>query len=576
MPTTRWRLAPCGALIALAVLAHANGVTGPFLADDHAFVVGNPAVADPTLLLDGERIDALPVLPDLRNSIRSRPFAYLTFALNHRLGGEAPLGYHLVNVAVHAVNGVLVYLLAAGLLALSRRRAPGGAPGAAEAGPDWAALAVAALFVVHPLQTNAVAYVTQRFTSLVALLYLASVVAYLAGRRASTPRAAAGWLAASLLACAVAMKTKETAFTIPAALTLAELVFLEGPWRRRLATLVPFYATMVIIPATLWSAADPAGGVLDRAADVSALMNLDDTPRLVYLLTQPRVVVTYLRLLVLPAGLNFDRDFPVSTSLLEPAVLASLALLVALLSLGVHLLARARRSGPAGPYLRVAGFGVLWFFGTLSVTSSIIPINDVINEYRVYLPSVGFLLLAVHGTRGALEAWPRGRALLLGRGGAAALAGLIGALALATVARNEVWRDPALFWEDVVRKSPDNVRAAGMLSEVYLHRGMPEAAIEAQEAMIRRRPELGRPRFFLGSLYLRLGRLPEAVAELERARAVRDDKGEIHLALAQAYLGLGRLDDARAAVAALERLEPWTPELPGLRAQVAAGAELAP
>ncbi len=569
MPITSWRVAPVGALIALAALVYANGVTGPFLADDHGFVIGNPAVEDPSLLLDGARIEALPVLPDLRHSLKSRTFAYLTFALNHRLGGEAPMGYHLVNVAIHAAAGVLVYLLAGSLLALARRRASGAPPGPAGAGLDPAALAVAALFVVHPLQTSAVTYITQRFTSLVALLYVASVVAYLAGRVAATRRAAAGWLGASLLACVVAMKTKETAFTLPAALTLAEVVFLEGPWRRRLATLVPFYATMAIIPATLWSAAPAEGGVLDQAAGVSALMNLDDTPRLVYLLTQPRVVVTYLRLLLLPVDLNFDRDFPVSTSLLEPAVLASLALLAALLALGFHLLARARRPGPAGPHLRVAGFGVLWFFGTLSMTSSVIPINDVINEYRVYLPSVGFLLFAVHGALGAAEAWPRGRALLLGRAGGVALAGLVGALALATVARNEVWRDDVRFWEDVVRKSPDNVRAAGRLSEVYLRHGQFDAAIGTQEAMVRRRPGLGRPRYFLGKVYLSLGRLPEAVAELERARAVRDDKGEIHLALAWAYLGLGRRDEARAAVEVLERLEPWAPELPELRARLA-------
>lgn len=594
MPIPTKRSAHLGALVALAVAVHAGVVTGPFLADDHGFVLGNPAVEDPSLLLDGARLEALPLHPDLRTSIRARAFAYLTFALNHRVGGADPRGYHLVNVAVHAANGVLVYLLAAALLALARRRAAGEAGGATGAGAgggggapgrhaapgpgpwaggDGTALAVAALFLVHPLQTNAVAYVTQRFTSLATLLYLAGAVAYLAGRRAASRRAAAGWLAASLIACVVAMKTKEIAFTLPAVLVLLELLFLEGPWRGRVLRLLPFVATMAIIPATLWSAAPAGEGLLDRAAGVSALMNLEGTPRLVYLLTQFRVVVTYLRLLVLPVGLNFDRDFPVSTSLLEPAVLAALALLAALLGLGLHLLARSRRPGPAAPSLRVAGFGVLWFFGTLSMTSSVIPINDVINEYRVYLPSVGFLLLAVHGGRAALEAWPRGRALLHGRAGAAALAGLVATLALATVARNEVWRDAVVFWQDVVRKSPGNARAVGRLSEVYLARDMPDSAVETLQAMIRRRPDLGRPRYFLGAAYLRLGRLDEAVAELERARAVRADKGEIHRSLAWAYLGLGRLDEARAAAAALSGLEPWSPDLPALRAALASRGE---
>lgn len=564
------------ARLALLVLAtgvvYASGLSAPFVHDDLPTIVDNPVTTDVGLLADPDRLDRVIGIPDLRNSIKARTFVYLTFALNHSLLGPGPDAFRIVNIAIHAVNACLVYLLAAQLLALARRRGSSSAavePPGARAG--WMALAVALLFAVHPINASAVTYVTQRFTSLATLLYLLAIVAYLRGRAAPSVRGAAPYLVASLLATALAMDTKEIAFTLPVTLTLVEATFLAGPWRRRALRLAPFYATMLIIPVTLWSSVAADVGVAQHAIQVTDLMNLDHLPRASYLLTQFPVLVTYLRLLLVPVGLNFDHDFPVFHSLLDPPVVASCCALAMLLALGVQLLAWAGRGGsPFHANHRIGAFGILFFFLTISMSSSVIPINDVINEYRVYLPSVGLYLLLVSGADTALRRAfppPEGPGV---RGGIALTAAVaLCLLAGATIARNHTWRSGLTFWEDAGRKSPGKLRVARQLATEYLTGGMPGAAVDTLQTLIRLNPDLGRPHFFLGEVYLVTGRIDDAIAEFKRAMAVRSDVAEIHLGLARAYLAQGRRALAADALDAVERLEPGSADLAPLRARLA-------
>lgn len=577
MATSLHTTAPRLALLALVSCAvYANGVPAPFVADDLPTIVYNPAVADPALLADTERLDGLMGSADLRNSIKARTFAYLTFALDHRLHGPDPAGYRLGNILIHAVNACLVYLLAASLLARARRHGAEAPPQEAlQARDGRLALLVALLFAVHPVNVTAVTYLTQRFTSLAALLYLLSLLAYLRGRAAASARAGAPWLVVALLATTLAMDTQETAFTLPAALTVIELMFFGGSRRRRALLLAPFYATMLIIPWTLWSSVPDAGGLLGRIARGTDLMNLDGIPRASYLFTQFRVIVTYLRMLLLPVGLSFDHDFPISHEFLAAPVLASAALLALFLALGVHLLVRAGRDGePRRATLRVAAFGVFFFLLALAMSSSVIPINDVINEYRVYLPSVGFYLVLVVGADALLRAASPGprlrRAVALG------CALVVCLLAGATVARNRVWLDGLTFWQDTGRTSPGKVRVAASLAEAYLSRGMPGAALDTLRTLARLNPRLGKPHFLMGQVLMGMGRVDDAVAEFERARAIRSDVAEVHAGLASAYLAQGRLDLAADALDALERLEPWSPALGALRARLAPGPGGAP
>ena len=173
-----------------------------------------------------------------------------------------------------------------------------------------------------------------------------------------------------------------------------------------------------------------------------------------YLATECRVIVTYLRLLVFPIGQHLDYDYPLYNTFLNPAVLLSGALLCSLLVAAIYSQYLSRKIDDERSVLKcVIAFGIFWFFITISIESSVIPIVDVIFEHRMYLPSAGLFMAAAAcvslygGTNPRIPGWPRTWIVA----GAAAVLVLLAGL---TVARNQVWRNEVSFWEDNARKSP--------------------------------------------------------------------------------------------------------------------------
>jgi Flp pilus assembly protein TadD len=409
-----------------------------------------------------------------------------------------------------------------------------------------------------------VTYVVQRFTSLATLLYLLAVVLYARWRLAREEGRARGLAGAALYAgvlasALLAMKTKEIAITLPAAIALYEVAFFDGPWRRRLAALAPIMATVVVIPLAMVSLHKPVAEILADASEATVVQT--STPRQDYLATQLVVPVRYLRLLVLPVGQNLDYDFPVYRSFLAPAVAGSALLLSALAAAGAFAwggpFARwSRRS--RDPATRLAGFGVAWFFVASSVESSVIPIADVIFEHRMYLPSVGLFTAAA--TAGALAArrlspsrWP---AALVAAGAAASAI-----LAVATWNRNEVWATNLSLWTDVVAKSPGKSRAQDNLGLAYAHLDRtPEAAARFQEAVRLDRTNI-RALNNLGVALAKLGHLPESKEALEAALALAPTHAESLYNLGRLYLMYeGRFAEAATLFQAAIRQRPDYPE----------------
>ena len=522
---------PAALVVAVAAACYANTLHAAFQFDDYLHVVNDPALRD----LGAAFASAWRT---------NRGVATLTFALDYACHGLALPGWHLVNLVVHALNGLLV-------LALGLRLAA--AAGPAERPPSPApAVTAALLFVAHPVQTEAVTYVVQRQASLATLFYLLALWLYAEGRRLPRGRLArAAWFGA-LAATLLALRTKEIAFTLPLALCLYEWLFGAGRARRRLALLAPFLATLAVVPLTiLHEQGAPAGGVLgavDAAARVQSAL-----PRWLYLATELRVMVTYLRLLVFPAGQNLDYDYPLQGSLRSPAALASALLLAGLAVLALWMLRRARRPGQEP--LRVAGFGLLFFFLASSVESSVIPIYDVILEHRLYLPSAGIALAAGALAGMAWErlprcpAWPR-------RAAAGALAALVAALSLATHARNEVWRDGVSLWSDVVAKSPRKSRPHEMLGEALEDRGDLPAAVAEWRVAVALDPDNSNALNQLGAAALLANDLPAARAWLERAVAADGRNAEAHYNLALALARAGERRRAADEYRAFARLAP--------------------
>jgi tetratricopeptide (TPR) repeat protein len=565
-------------LILLAgIIVYANTFGVPFVLDDHLVLTDNDIIKNLGYFLTSSAG---------YESSPTRFIGYLTFALNYHFGGLDVTGYHVVNLFIHLMSALLVYALLRLTFQTPYFQVQTSSPrisvhpqSSAESYADtpnpsfltpygFIPLFGALFFVVHPVQTQAVTYVVQRLASLATLFYLLSVVLYIkarlemkeSGGRSKelgvrrqksekkrqdskekklssllTPHSLLYYVG-SFLAAVLAMKTKEIAFTLPLAIVLYEVFFFRGPWKRRLLYLLPMLLTLPIVPVSVFA----TNGQLRAQSNIS---------RLDYLFTQFRVIVTYLRLLVLPVNQNLDYDYPVYTTFFTIPVFLSFLLLILILALAVYLFFISRpasgsqQSSPGGdgPAIRIISFGILWFFLTLSVESSLIPIKDVIFEHRLYLPSVGaaaalttaFLLLGKKVTRSA-----KSRLLVLG---AAVLVLLLG---FATYQRNHVWGNSMRLWEDVLAKSPNKARPHNDLAVALMGEGRVWEAIPLLRRALEIEPSYYFANYNLGRSYVLIGQSAAAIPLLQRTIKLKPDHDPAYNELGAALIMEGRYNDA--------------------------------
>lgn len=512
-------------------------LNAPFIFDDFGCVKENPVIRNFILYLDFDNVRALNLAPDLKNSFALRPVVYLTFFLNYLCGGVQEFGYHLVNTAIHLLNALLVYRL----VTVTLQRAPNRESGDESFPlPRLLPLLVALLFVAHPLQTQAVTYITQRFASLAALLYLLALVLYVGARTAKTSRSRWSCYGGALAVTLLAMKTKEIAFTLPIIMLLYDFFFLDGTLKSRCRAILPFLLTMAIIPATLiWLTQTNSAGVSPQGLNQSLdLVNFSKVSRWDYLMTQFGVITTYLRMLILPVGQNLDHDYRMAQSFFELKIVGSFFLLLFLCGGAVLLGIRSCREGKRCEE-RLVAFGILWFFITLAVESSIIPIDDLLVEHRLYLPSFGiFLALAVAATaavgNGLLPRWA-----FIG-----AVVSAVVLLSALTVARNYLYKDDIRMLEDVIAKSPDKPRARSILGTAFLDGGRFDEAIVELGKAVQLQPDNVNALGNLGCAHFAKGQFDEAMRCFQRTIEIAPDNYHAHASLGVSYFNKGRLADA--------------------------------
>ena len=522
------RAAPIAGVVLLALFAYGNSLSGPLVFDDLRNIRDNAAIRDLSTFLGPVGYRLYP----------NRFVGYLTFALNHAVGGNRPAGYHAVNLAIHLANALLVYalaMLATAAPALSRSRAaPLRRP---------LAFTAAALFATHPLGTQAVTYVVQRLTSLATMFYLASAVLYLSWRlrREESGRGGAlrylGVLALSLLA----VRTKEIAFTLPLALVLLEWTLFPGGGFRRLLPVVPVGLVALLIPLTLVDFSAAGAATAGSAEGITRLKT--DLGRLDYLRTQAVVVVEYLRLLAWPSGQSLDHDVAVQRSL-APRVLAGAGFLSGLAILAVALSRRAAPGAgrrPLDPAWRLVSLGLGWFLLTVLVESSVIPIVDLMYEHRAYLPSVGILLAF-----SALLALAAQRVAPAGAARVVTLAGLALALVLAslTLARNAVWQSEVALWADAASKAPAKMRPHLNLGSALVAARRLDEGVAALRRAVELDPSAAPARLALGTALHRTGRLAEAEASYREALRLAPGDPQARFNLAELLWSQGRRSEA--------------------------------
>lgn len=505
-------------LIALAIaLGYGHTLEVPFYFDDYLTIQTNPAV---------KRFD----LASLWRTEPLRFLGYLSLALDYRLHGLKVAGYHLTNLFLHYLTALAVWQWVRELLKT---------PGRWEAQGKGLPLVAALLFAVHPLQTQAVTYISQRFAVLAALFYVTALICYLRLRLADTLKARWMWGGGLVFAAGAALFSKQNAATLPLAILLVEIVFFPNsrfaPWLRRGALLGLGVGVGLLASASYWPWAPL------KALDL-ATRETDWFGRLDYLAAQVKILWWYLRLFFWPVGLRLDYAAHQVPAWTEPWVILAAAGHLALLSLALWGLRRV-------PLL---AFG-LWFYYTAHlVESSLIPIRDLIFEHRTYLPNAGltiacaFALLVVLPNLVPRAAW-------LGPGVVAL--GLVG-LGWQTWQRNQLWRDPIRFWEDNVRLEPQALRPKLELAREYFDRGKVQEALALGRQIAATTPwppKSPLPQSVavnLAAAYLVAGNYDlalQVVEEMLTRPLLPQIKKRLFWVQGQAYLAQQRLEEAEAA-----------------------------
>ena len=352
-----------GLLVAVGALVYWNGLSGPFTFDDGPAVVFNDQIRRLWPLSDV----LSPMRPD--QPIAGRPIVSLSFAINYALGGLSPRGYHLGNIAVHVLCGVLLFASVRRTLV-----APRLAPRFAEGTATNVAFVGALIWMVHPLQTETVDYVSARTESMMSLFYLLTMYASI---RAHGSRRSAIWLVLSVLCCAMGMGCKEAMATAPLMVLLYDRTFVFASLKEALRDRGLFYlglaATWLGLAALLWFG--------PRAATIGFSTTV--TPW-TYLLNQSVLIARYLRLAFWPRLLVFDYGTPQPLTLVQAA--PSGAVIVGLLLM----------TAAALVWRPAIGFLGAWFFVILAPSSSFIPIaTEAGAERRMYLPLAAVVFAAV-------------------------------------------------------------------------------------------------------------------------------------------------------------------------------------
>jgi tetratricopeptide (TPR) repeat protein len=539
----------CLLIIAIGILAYSNSLDSPFQWDEKDFIFQNPIVKNLRYFLEPSK--AKGVDPDFYIFLRTRYIGYLTFAINYKIHGFDVFGYHIFNLAIHLLNALLVYLFI-----LLTFNTPFLKESFLKKNSNLIALFSALLFVSHPLQTEAVTYIFQRHASFVTFFYLSSLILYIRGRlwvgdQKTSHFKSTLFFILSLIATVFAMKTKENAFTLPVVIMIYEFFFFTGLMKPRVLRLIPWLLSMVITPFTLIGTHRPIGEVINQILDPSLLVQ-QEVSREVYLFTQFRVILTYIRLLFFPIHQNLDYDYPVYHSFFMPQVFLSFLFHLAVLGLAVYLFYQSRLKIPDW---RLSSFGIFWFFITLSVESSVISLPMIICEYRVYLPSIGWVMAITASVWlgwKKLEIrfpWLKKKVILF----FALILILFSAL---TYARNIVWRDDVRMWEDVTHKSPQKARGHYNLGLILGKQGRFEEAIREFQITLKLNANHAKAHNNLGVIYNYQGRLGNAIKEFQSALAINPNDANVHYNLGIAFGRSYLLDDAVGEFQTALKLNP--------------------
>jgi len=459
---------PALLIIVLAgIAAYWNSLASPFHFDDKTMILEN------AYLRDWKNITTL---------FQFNPLRFITFTsflINIHFSNFSSFAFHLTNLSIHVFNGILVFFIFSLIFSLKKQNCP-----------LALSLCPSLLFMLHPIQTQAVTYIWQRAASLTAFFYLFSLLFYLKGRLLNSKFNS--YLMGSWFFGFCSLFCKQNSFSLFFVLMTAEFCFFAKPkkWREAGKRLFPFllFPIVIIFFTLLWSSPETHDIEISKFKNISSYS---------YFLTQMLVIKTYLRLIFIPFNQNLDYLFQIQNSL-SLHIIFSFSFLTLLVFFFFRL-------------SRISAFGILFFILALSVESSFLPLSDVIWEHRLYLPLVGLLIsftdLVQHYMKPKLN-----KPIFL-----TVFTLILCVCFVATLKRNSVWNTEIDLWRDTTQKSFGKLRPHYNLGNALLRKGQPTEAIRNYRIALKRNPNSALVLGQLGTAYTQIKWFPKAIRVLERA-----------------------------------------------------------
>ena len=416
-----WILWPGIALVA-ALAVFAPALKGTFVFDDFNLPFANPQAGQ---------------LPARFWIGGVRPVLMATYWMNFLMSGTSPFGYHLFNVLMHVATSAIMFFIYDRLFAIANPAVP------AAADRKWFAFAGAALFLLHPIQTEAVDYIAGRSELVSGFFFFAAWLVFLRNFERDTTFVLTLKIA---VLSGLAVLGKESAISLPGLLLLTDFYFSKQPIVKQLLGRLKLYAVFLL------GGAGAAILILRSLTSGTAAGFQSGVSPFDYALTQCRVILTYVRLFILPFGQNGDWQLPFYHSFTDGAAAGYVIVLLAALAVTVWLYKRDR----------VVSFGLAAFFLMLAPTSSFVPVADALAERRMYLPIAG-LIFAVLGVVARMRLTPATR-------WAGAIAALL-VFSTLSYNRSVAWASDLSLWTDSVQRNPDGFRAHYGLGSAMLARG---------------------------------------------------------------------------------------------------------
>jgi tetratricopeptide (TPR) repeat protein len=510
-------------LALIVILIYANTIGSPFIFDSRNNIESNPHIRISKITLK-ELTEAA-----FKSPARQRPLSNISFALNYYLHGYNVVGFHVVNILIHISTGFLLYFFVK-----STFRTP-----ALRSRYDnyrWIAFFTAAVWMVHPLQTQSVSYIVQRMNSLSAMFYMLSILCYARFRLSGQHRNKWWLFSGCILAGVLALASKQIAATLPFFIIAYEWYFFQNLALKWLKNHLPLLIGCLLLVAVMVLAllgGNPLDGILQgyKGRDFTLTQRL---------LTEPRVVIFYISQLLWPrpSRLNLDHDFALSNSLIDPlTTIFSIFFIAALIGLAV---VKARKQ----PLL---SFCILWFFGNLVIESSFAAL-EIIFEHRVYLPSMTFsLIIVLLVYRWVKPTWLQ----------AVLLCAMVMLGAVWTYQRNEVYSDRITFWQDCVNKSPRKARPYNNLGVALADKGYHEAALKAYHKALEIDPHYEDPIANIGLSLAEQGKMEESISQFLKALEINPKDSKTLNNLGASLIVVGRDTEAIQRLSEALTLDPY-------------------